>query len=671
MCDGCHYFQLCVFWHLPGFCASKTAREAECCLCDNLWAKIGSRYMRQLVQFLKTESFSGRDFFESNFLNDGLISHEFVDTGLAKLILTQNAQNVKGELTQRFEKEKAYEPYRHPFSKQIHARGVWQVFAPEIEKQLVVLQHCEDVMSPQAIEARIDLYQSQRAFPSHFLANVLRYQEHDLAGVPSDPKLQRADVSLFGYQNLEDWFGPTFLDQAAKVLIETVALAQKKGYKVTEDEARSDMLYKSQKMCEAFKEKADVAPFAQDGRLLLQLFTRQTGFDEPTLVAIYRDVMLFKRFLQDAADSVMPDSLAFESFYARAGESVTLEVSQMPKTLRLRTKEDLNDFECYLMALGGQSAHPLLLPQQVSPRPEIAGTRYQIYCGCIEAKQLEAKVSIKEMWRWQEQNWPLLQKQFSWLQAGGNTLDFLDSLDTKRRESVDCFARQQIVKGHPQWLEEALKAAEMKPQEIFLAQKDPSLSSLLGIKDLQAFQQQLDDKDELFNYTQDQEHFYRILVTDRQKQMYLSFQEAKQAGILERLHAVIDSESRVRQVLAGIGREMAALGVQVSEEQAVWYRFYKQLTEGPSTLEQFQPVQQLLTVTRAEPRFFAFDQLMHQDRGDGANQVEGAYIYTVQERVIDKTLPLDKMVQASELLSYEVRYSLLKQILDNLIAEPV
>lgn len=609
--------------------------------------KVGSYYFDHLCQFLTTEG-AGRDFFEGNYLSDYLISREFLETGLALDLIAQDPENYREELDERVAKERGYTPYVHPIAKQISAASVWELFAPDMMDGLKALQSAECGIS--SVEARVKLYNAQRRFPPQFLANMLRYQERDAKSLMPDPKLARGEIALFNYKNLEDWFGPTFVKRVAQVVIETVAIAKEKGYKVSTEEAYSDLLYKSHKTYEALKEQMEM-PVAMDGEKLMQLYFRQLGYDEKVFVQVYRDLMLFKRYLHDAAESVVLDPTAFEAFYAHAGEAVTVELTQMPKALRFQTREQLDAFESYLVALGGNASHLLGLPEEIKPRPELTGNRYEVFLGCVDKKSLEGKVTVKRTWNWEEKNFDKLRAKFPYL-GEGSPMTVLDALDKKRRASIDAFARQQILADHPEWIDEAVRNVNIDYHDLFIADKGAKLD-LKGIDDVAALKVALDGQDEVLGYTQDQTHFYRMVVQERHADQILTFEQAKKLGVLESVQSNV--KSRVDQILAQVQSDLKV-------EDPIPYRFHHQLISGEETLEQFAPVKELVTWTRSEEAPIAFDAI--EEFGQGASPQTGAFTYKVVERTTDKTMPMDKILKGNELLSTEVRTSVLREILE-------
>ncbi|MCH9609343.1 MAG: hypothetical protein S4CHLAM45_04840 [Chlamydiales bacterium] len=592
----------------------------------------GKDYRELFHQFLKYEG-AGKDFASTNFLNDFVVTGEFIDAGLAPLIFEKDPEVFRADLENCAKRERAFSPYVHPFAKQLSAEMVWSIFAPELKEKLELVKGAEDPCNVENFQARVDLFMAERRFPAQVLANMLRMQERDMKmGVGSDPKLMRGDVSVFGYTNLEDWFGPTFIEKVADVLIETAHIAKKKGYKVSRAEVMSDLLYRSQKTYDAMKEQVRLP--VSDGAGLLQLFMQQSGFDETNLVKIWETITLYKRLIHDVGNGALVDTLPLEEFYQYAGESIVVEVTQMPTPLRFNSREDLRQFELYLAAKNSQ---------------ELQGKRYSLYVGELKKECLAAKVSVQETWNWEEKHLPLLEERFSQLKEKS-----LDELSQKQRAPIDAYARQQIVNTHPEWIEEGIKTVEMKEKELFFSHVSTK-ELLKGVSNNRALQMALDEKEELVGYTQDEEHFYRILVRERSEEYTLTFAETRKEGLIHEL------ETKFSIDIDPIIDRLAALH-GVSKEEAISYRFFDDV-QGKSDEAQFKPTTKELTLTRTSPSFIPFEVASVQEEGRGGAPGEGAYHYRVVDRKFDTSLPIDKMLKAQQLLSKEVQFQFMRDIL--------
>src|SRR5262245_10811851 len=75
---------------------------------------VTENYLTQMVRFLNTEQWmTSQKFFAANFLNDDVLSKEFLETGMADLIVAQFGEKFQKEFAERLEREKKYILYEH------------------------------------------------------------------------------------------------------------------------------------------------------------------------------------------------------------------------------------------------------------------------------------------------------------------------------------------------------------------------------------------------------------------------------------------------------------------------------------------------------------------------------------------------------------------------------
>ena len=625
-------------------------------------------HVTQVARFLNTEEWmASRKVFAANFLNDGVISKEFLETGMADLIAAKYAADFQSDFAARQEKEKSYRAYTHPYLPSLSAEAMWSVFAPDMPAKLKVLQEGNG-----SFKERNAVFLAQKQFPPPFLSQVIRYQEQNNPHFPPDSRLAKEDIALFGYQNLSDWFGDTFVETVAEIIVQTADVARKLGYKVCQDELLAELVTRSQEAYKGLKQRVDLP--VQDGYGLFQLYIRQVGLTEEQTLKIWEDVSLFRRLMHEVGAAALIDPLPLSQFYGYAYENVTVDLYQMAPEVRLKSLEDLKKFETYLAAVGTAKILDLDIPQEYAPlatieskAPALVGKRYQISLAKSSKKALQAKVSVKEtlMWECEPQNWKVLLKQFPELaQKTGAPFDVLEGMDQKGRKQIDAFARKQIVESHPEWIQEALGTAQLEEKELFLssATKKP----LEGIEDAALLVAALETQDELLSYTQDEQTYYRFIVRAKgETKEVLSYKEALKGGILDKLVEPMQAEALSQAIIEA--------SPKAYKELAHAYRFakfigrYKENLPQGALAKQFVIEKKETTLTRSEGSFIALDEALALSQGAFSDvkvdPVEGAYLYRFIERKLDTTLPLEKMVQAQELLSKEARCRYFEQLL--------
>ncbi len=494
-----------------------------------------------------------------NFLNDGVITNDFLKTGLAAELVAQYGDSLAIDLESRLKREKTASFYVHPSARFLTADSVWSYFAPEIKKNLDSLRQSTNPVAPAAFQARTQLYLAEQQFPAPILGQVLRYQEQQYNWLTPDPNLQRTDLALFGYHTFEDWFGPRFIRLVSEFIINSAKIAQAQGYKVSTEEALADLIAQAETSLRELGSRANLASMTPRQYMNEQL--RRMGMDESRAARIWQQVLLFRRLFDGVGNAIFVDPLTFDLYTGYALETVEGNMYQLPESLRLPDFRALQKFEAYLAAVSakGTKKQALDLPAQFltveemqKAHPELVQKRYLLQVAEANKQTLQGLVPIKDMWAWETQdaNWEALKKEFPELatkKAATVTERFkvLDALDATTRARVDEHARNALVDTHPQWLEKALDAAKPEAITLSIRMKGGTLP-LQGIDNREAFISLLDaapiksestSKAEIFeklkNFTGDNRNYYRIEVIDRSpKWEVLTFEEASKDDTL-------------------------------------------------------------------------------------------------------------------------------------------
>lgn len=513
--------------------------------------------LEQMAVFLGTDNedkvlFGGA--WGPNFLNNGVIKNDLIATGMAQILVKAYLQELAPDLQSKFQKEKRFQPYVHPQAKFLSAVNAWNALAPQINTELQHLLSLDNPATSEGFDIRVKLFLAERQFPSAALRYVLRHQQSQVNWVSQDPNFERSDLSLFGYHTISDWFGPAFLRLSCEFIINSSLIAKEKGYTVTRGEAFAD-LYRNAEM--SFLQNANNpnvgVPTAQE---YFDEQLRRMGLDQSQAITIWQQVMLFRRLFQDLGGSVLVDSFTIEKFQDFAKETVVGDLYQLPETLWLGDFNALQKFELYLSAVaerGKEGAKLLELPQKfksaqevIKAHPELVERRYLLEFGKVDKRLLQANVGVKETWNWEAkaENWDKLKKEFPELGTKAAKTDMermaaLDALDNKTRVRVDSFSRAAIVNEHPEWLDAALKEAEIQKRVIGIRKKGEN-TLFPGLKKPEELVKLLDHypetKEKLAAYTADGNIYYRIAVLDRSPHdEVLTFAEADKEKILDNL----------------------------------------------------------------------------------------------------------------------------------------
>lgn len=508
----------------------------------------------EMVMFISTDD-QDKQFFGGawgpNFLNNGIIRKDLIESGIGEILAIQYLEDLKPDLESRLQKEKAYVLYTHPQAKFISQESVWSNYAPKINENLKALKNSQFGASASAFNTRVQLFLSEMAFPGNYLRYVMNSQEKQLKSVAHDANLDRVDLSLFGYHTVEDWFGPRFIRLSAQFIINAAKIAEQKGYTVTKEEALADLMRNSQISYNQNINNPNLGVANSTEYYNEQL--RRLGMDQNQAVKVWSQAMLFRRLFQDVGNAVFVDPLTYKNFSQYANESVEGELYSLPKEMQFADYRTMQKFEIYLSLVSKQSADEsknLSLPEkfltvaEVSKRnQELVQKRYLIKFTEANKKNLTSKVSLKETWNFEVDNWDLLKNKFPEIavkkaETREERFKTLESLDDVTRSRVDQFARAEIVEEHPEWLTDALDKSRERTTTVGLSNKGNSsiFEGLINGEDLIKELDKLPLGASSLKFTADNQHYYLITVLDRAENAeILTFAEANRSGILDQL----------------------------------------------------------------------------------------------------------------------------------------
>lgn len=486
-----------------------------------------------MARFLSTDSldawvFGGAAGF--NFLNDGFVRRDILGSGIAEILVREHLDVLEPELTQRLRGEKAFVPYVHPAVKFLGVEQIWQQVAPPLYDAYTELRSLENAATPEAFATRVRLYLAESALPQPLLKRFLVQQQQQYDWIPEDPYLAQRDLALFGYHRVDEWFGQGFQQLVAQLTLRVAQEATKRGYEVTDEEVYADLMRNASLSFQQISGGAGAAADQIADAYARQL--RAMNLSETQAVRIWRQVMLFRRLVEDVGFVPFVDPLLSKGFQEFATASVDVERFELPMQLRINSFRKFQELETYLGEVSADKSDTLLLPTSFKDaaqvNPHFLQKRFVVMLRETSTQDLQAGVNIRDAWKWQleDQNWQRLQEEFPELRNSSADSDdarfaALEELDSVVRARVDRFARESIVAEHPEWIDAALEDPEANRLELRLL-KEGGAAPLAGITDMPAFTRLLEQalegsetaKAELERYRPDETHVYRIHVVD-------------------------------------------------------------------------------------------------------------------------------------------------------------
>lgn len=522
--------------------------------------------IEKITRFISTDSMDVEIYDKMpNIFNDGILRKDFFESGLAAQLIRHYLEDLQGDLEERLEKQKRFKPYTHPDAPFLSAENLWAQFFPSLKENFSRVKNPDFKISKENVSTLVDLYVTSMQFPSHLLRRFMSYQENQYNWVKKDHYLQNGDLSLFYFHSLEDWFGKTFLNLAAQVIHNASIHAKSKGYKVSKEEAKADLLRNGYETLLAQKQDAEVS-----NELLMKYWQEQLsylGVSENEAINIWEKVLLCRKFFNDYGHGIFLDRLCYDNFHEYASEYIDADIYSLPKQLHFQNFHKLMLFETYkeLISKPNEKKHltdvhveRLSLSEIQKKAPELIYKNYEIEYAHLPKQKLAALIGLKEMWDWQVQseNWKKLRIKFPELASGEDQesekrFAILDKLDDQKRQEIDLFSRETMLESSQDLIEKALSDAETstKTYKISLGHQAPLFegldnavfTSLLDRAALKGQEEHLTDlaidaRKKLENYTEDKINFYKIYLLKKDSDVGLySFDEAVSENILEPL----------------------------------------------------------------------------------------------------------------------------------------
>ena len=473
-----------------------------------------------------------------NFLHGDYLEKVFLEPKIADVLVTRFFPLLKEDLNQCLEKVKSHRPYAHPEAPFINAMEVWSTFAPKIKGAYQALLAQEEA-TPETFVLLSTLYLEQKRFSQDFVRKMLEMQLKQYSWLRPDPMLQQRNLSLLGLESVKDWFGPRFIQLLSRCIINGAVVAKEKGYQISSNEARADLLHNVITTAEStYNQKISL----KDASGYLFQEANLLGLEEKGATLAWQKALLFRQLLDSVGETVFHDPLLYDTFASFASETAKIDVFELPQQLQLSSFNDLMKFQVYLEKTAPEYAKSLDLPERLLSAeevgrecPELVEEKIYLEVSSVSLDELSSAVSLKETWTWEgdEAHWKALQKEFVELkktedQTPDQRVSILDTLDDELRLKIDQFARIAMIKEIPERIQEALAQTEPQKQWVhFRSRGDVSLP-IKGVKDPRAFLTRLKREDLLENFTEDGIHYYTLKVLEKgEEKTLLTFAEAK------------------------------------------------------------------------------------------------------------------------------------------------
>lgn len=502
--------------------------------------------IEQMVRFCRTDRFDRPSKKNGiiNFLNDGVIRKDIIESGVATLLLENDFDRIRPELQEKLCQFQKFSSYTHPENPSISLENIYARFTPELLETLQKFRMNTEV-SPLVFSEIVSMYRQQQKLQPELIRQFLIYEEK-VSKVRPDPHLINKDLQLFHAYSLDEWFGEKFVELTCQFIHHCALEAKHRGYSISIDETRKELQQKSYEALQSLagKEKLSIEDFSSYYYQMIHLL----GMQEEEVLHIWQKVMLFRRLLQDIVHGVVFEGSGLSDYFTYAKEKISITKYQIPKSLICKNIWDILQLQLYITKTSLENtlhlpAEPLSIAEIKTHTPELIEHAYEISIAEKSMTDLFQHISLQEMWKWQMNNWKLLQDTFVDIRSctseiPGDRLHYLDGLDHALRMRIDEFAKKQILRADPSRIEEILSNSAFD-NRVITVPVFGNIAALQGFTkniELIAFlDEYAENKLPVQKIDFDQEIFYQIQGINKKSESVITFARAKEEGILHDL----------------------------------------------------------------------------------------------------------------------------------------
>jgi len=261
--------------------------------------------------------------------------------------------------------------------------------------------------------------------------------------------------------------------------------------------------------------------------------------------------MLMHRYFEDLGQGVLVDPLPYTQFASFADVKASLDVYQLPETLRLIDFRSMLKVQYYLDAVSPKS-RGVNLPrhfysvEEIEKRcPQIVTSKYELEVARVSGEHIASRVSLKQLWDFEvsDAGWSVLTTEFPILNKKESDTSelrekILDAVDNDLRKKVDRLATQTLLKQHPEWIQEALQSQPLEKCTVQIRSKG-SAAPFNDIEDTTSLLQTLQKANigETIQFAAPKRSsFYAVKVLQKpENKQVLTLEEAFQGDILDKL----------------------------------------------------------------------------------------------------------------------------------------
>ena len=416
--------------------------------------------IERMSLFLRSDvPFSLQGNFLINLFNDNVFYNDFVQTKIAHLLVDKHFSLLQEDFEKKLEKVKKTRFYQHPLNANVSAINIWKKYKMEIFNLIEKVSKKEKV-DKEFIFDLFELYSQQLSFPPELMRRILYFQQTQMANVNPDPEIMNFNFSIFGFSNLEEWFGKNYIDLLSEYIYNMASYAKKIGYQVTYQEAFLNLLTNLEKNYAKTKEVLHFYPKGEKERFSYQL--KMLGLSEKEAVQIWQNILIVKKYFTDVAKSTFSDIDSFEEISSFVHQKAKVKKFTAPNYLQLEKFSDLLELQMYLLAVYGKNIDEsallkketfastdsltLLSINDIEKKyPQLVQADYKVKMAHIDLQEVSLNIKEVDLWDWQiaNDNWKILASRFSSYIPSNTTpnkrFEILEKVPFNIREQIDVF----------------------------------------------------------------------------------------------------------------------------------------------------------------------------------------------------------------------------------------
>ncbi len=483
-----------------------------------------------------------------NTLNDGVIAKDIIKTNVADLIVDSYFDQIKNDMAFRYEKAKRISLYSHPEAKELSSENVWKLFCPKINKSIEELKQQKE-LNKDFVKALFNLYDAQKDFSPEMLRRVLFFQQKQNSKINPDPFIMQGDFSLLGYKSINEWLGNRFINLASQFIINTSVIAEKKGYKVTNEEILLDLHKNADEGFKKVKYMLNLSLPSGEDAFHYQL--KILGMSEKNVLNIWKKVLLVRKYFNDVANNIFVDEASFQEISDCKKEKADIALYSLPENLKLKSFRDLAHLCMYNQAVTSSCEIDLQdkfnsIEDIEKNYPLLVSKTYDVSMAKTTLEEVALQIGEKKLWDWQveDNNWKSLCDKFSKIsdKKDKSRFDILEDLTFKMRNEVDMFSRIKMVQEDIKMVKNYLLASNKKTISITLNDfiNEMSIDDIKNKEDIvKLFKKALIDNskealEKLNFYTEDEKAYYSFnVIPSKENKQIVTFEKAKKDKIID------------------------------------------------------------------------------------------------------------------------------------------